>query len=99
MQELDSKPDECISFYLVARCKSLVVPIIQDGTVQVRPARLVSGFTPYDIFPDTQKGILEIGCLFVCFNYLKMLNILYFNNSDGILNLLQTKEDGDYGIE
>ena len=64
MQELDSKPDECISFYVAARCESLVVPIIRDGTVQVRPSRLVSGFTPYDIFPDTQKGILEIGCLF-----------------------------------
>ena len=64
MQERDSKPDECISFYVAARCESLVVPIIRDGTVQVRPSRLVSGFTPYDIFPDTQKGILEIGCLF-----------------------------------
>lgn len=53
MQELDSKPDECISFYVAARCESLVVPIIRDGTVQVRPSRLVSGFTPYDIFPDT----------------------------------------------
>nr|DAZ64412.1 MAG TPA: hypothetical protein [Caudoviricetes sp.] len=45
MQELDSKPDECISFYVAARCESLVVPIIRDGTVQVRPSRLVSGFT------------------------------------------------------
>lgn len=83
MQELDSNPDECISSHVseVAGRHSLAAlkkceigqwkfSSRQTGMmVRSHLSQLVFGFTPYDIFPDTQKGILEIGCLFVIFSY------------------------------